>query len=396
MSDFKFTYDPKELDRLIIEEDKGATFSIPESQRLEMRIRRKQLEAQRDGTDEEEDDEYNELIEQRGEINEIVRASHRPTDVKEAAFRKLPEHIQRQLEEDMKVSIVRNDASSSYNKTDEELFGDREKQSILQKLSRIRNIYYDPISFRAAMLVIKEAIEYSLKHDYPWYRTQEEVFADFNAGKIKYLGNIPKLYLGFGTNQVTDPQILAGIVSGEIQVVDRDDEEKKLKQKKKKRQYTPVHRDYDVVTTAESQYYSKLHNQGLDTPIGHILKSKSALFDRLSIPFSFAPQTNTQQQNIETFNWLRDGAGEEFYCLKNNIPYRSTRTLIDEINKENDGELNQTLATNMQQFVYEFAHPQQTQSISTFMQPAVQQQDEKVKALETGILDAIRRSNPNM
>ena len=395
MSEFKFTFDVKELDKLIMAEDKGATFSISDAQRLEMQIRRKQLEAQKNGTDEEEDDEYNELINKRGEITETVRATHRPTEVKEAAYRKLPAHIQKQLEEDMKISIVRNDPSSEYNKTDEELFGDQEKRDILQKLSRVRNIYYDPISFRAAMLVIKEAIEYSLKHDYPWYRTQDEVFADFNSGKIKYLGNIPKLYLGFGTNQVTDPQILAGIVSGEIQVVDREDEKKKLKEKKKKQPYTPVHRDYDVVSSAEYKYYSKLHNQGIDTPIGHILKSKAALFDRLSIPFSFAKTETDTQQTVETFNWLRDGAGEEFYCMKHNIPYRTTRSLIEAINKENNGELNQVLATNMQQFVQELGHPQKQQTTQMF-QPVQPQQDEKAKEIENNILNAIRRSNPNM
>ena len=64
MSEYKFKNDPKKIDEYIQAEDKGATFPfLSESMKLEMSIRRKQIIADINGFDEDEDDEYAELIE---------------------------------------------------------------------------------------------------------------------------------------------------------------------------------------------------------------------------------------------------------------------------------------------------------------------------------------------
>jgi hypothetical protein len=251
------------------------------------------------------------------------------------------------------------------------------------------------LSYRAAILTIKEAIEYSLKHDYPWIKTIEETVQQFNEGKIKYLGNIPKLYLGFGTDQVTDPQILAGIVSGEITVVDKDEEDKELKRKRKeRREYKPVQMKYDVVRSNEYQHYVRLHNQGYDTPISVILKSKSQLFDRLSMPFSFSITSQEKKNEPEVFDWLQPNAGEIFYCQQNNIPRNTTSKIISMINSENNNELNQNISSSMHDFIHAWSHPQTQLQTVEDVKPI--QQSEQAMALEQNLLNSLRMNNPNL
>ena len=393
--EIRFIHSLKDIDKWIMDEDQGVSMMLTKIQRQEMDLRRKQLIAERNGTDEYEDDEFLDILEEHAKLTEKMEQRNAATHKHDIAFRPLRPNQQKQLEEDMQISIVRNDADSEYNKTDEELFGDKERRDILQRLSRIRNIYYDPLSYRAAILTIKEAIEYSLKHDYPWIKTIEETVQQFNEGKIKYLGNIPKLYLGFGTDQVTDPQILAGIVSGEITVVDKDEEDKELKRKRKeRREYKPVQMKYDVVRSNEYQHYVRLHNQGYDTPISVILKSKSQLFDRLSMPFSFSITSQEKKNEPEVFDWLQPNAGEIFYCQQNNIPRNTTSKIISMINSENNNELNQNISSSMHDFIHAWSHPQTQLQTVEDVKPI--QQSEQAMALEQNLLNSLRMNNPNL
>ena len=397
-SEIRFIHSVSDIDSWILLEDKGMSMMLDKVQKMEMSIRRKQLAAEEYGQDEFEDDEFVDMVEEHAKFTEELEQKNAATHKTDVAFRPLRPNVRKQLEEDMKYSIVLNDASSDYNKTDEELFGDKEKQEIMQKLGRIRNIYYDPISYRAAILTIREAIEYSLKHDYPWLGSYLEAVRQFNEGKIKYLGHIPKLYLGFGTNQVTDPQILAGIVSGEVTIVDREDEEKKLRNNRNRVPYEPVQMDYTVIRSKEYQEYAKLHNMGIDTPISVVLKSKSQLFDRLSMPFSFVQQQTEKPVKEEdlVFDWSQPNAGEIFYCQEHGINHNTLSNLISMINKENNGELNRNLQTGLQEFLHALAHPTQ-QSVEQYVnQVQLPQPSDQALALEQSILSAIRQNNPNL
>ena len=397
-SEIRFIHPVSDIDSWIILEDKGMSMMLDKVQKMEMSIRRKQLAAEEYGQDEYEDNEFVDMVEEHSKLTEELEQKNAATHRTDVAFRPLRPNIQRQLEEDMKYSIVLNDAGSDYNKTDEELFGDKEKQEIMQKLGRIRNIYYDPISYRAAILTIKEAIEYSLKHDYPWLGSYIEAVKQFNAGKIKYMGHIPKLYLGFGTNQVTDPQILAGIVSGDVTIIDRDDEEKKLRNTRNRVPYEPVQMDYSVIRSKEYQEYSRLHNMGIDTPISVVLKSKSQLFDRLSMPFSFVSQQTEKPVKEEDliFDWTQPNAGEVFFAQENGINRHSLSNLISMINKENNNELNRNLQSGLQEFLYALSHPTQ-QSIDCYVNSVkLPEPSEQALALEQSILSAIRQNNPNL
>ena len=127
------------------------------------------------------------------------------------------------------------------------------------------------------------------------------------------------------------------------------------------------------------------------------MKSKSQLFDRLSIPFSFVPQEQEKKEDprLENFNWFREGAGLEYFCIKNGIPMYNQSSLINAINKVNNNELNQTLSTNMQNFLNNYNHPQEV--ITGYVQPAKPfTQSDKALEIEQSILNAIRQNNPNL
>lgn len=393
----RFIHPIKDIDSWIQSENQGMSLMLNDVQKMEMKIRRKQLEAEEYGLDEYDDDEFVDMAEEHEKLTAEIEQKNAATHRNDVAFRKLKPEQQRQLEEDMQVSIVRNNASSEYNKTDDEIFGDRERSEIIQRLTRLRNIYYDAISYRAAITTIREAIEYSLKHDYPWL-SYDEAVKEFNNGKIKYMGNVPKLYLGFGTDQVTDPQVLSGIVAGKITIIDKDEEDKKLRQKRKEKQeYEPVSMDYTVIREKEYKEYARLHNMGYDTPISVILKSKSQLFDRLSMPFSFVSQTPEKPVREEdlVFDWMQPNAGEVFYCQEHGIQRNTQSNLISMLNKENNNELNHNVQTSMQEFINAFNHP--TQTITYDIQPAkpIQPTDQAL-AMEQNLLSALRANNPNM
>lgn len=387
----KYHYPVEELDRMISEISKGATPMLTNDMKMEIALRKKELMAMTEGLTDEEETEFDSIVEEHDALMKKIDEEKRKATKREAAFRPLPPEVQRQLEIDMQTSFVWDDANSSYNKSDSELYEDAVQKDLYQRLSRVRNVYYDAISYRQAILTIREAITFSLKNDYPWM-TYEEALQEFNAGKIRYLGNIPKLFMGFGTHQVTDPKILAGIVEGRIQVVDKNDDDQELRRRKKTKHKGPgVKAPYTVIGDQEYDYYKKLHNDGYDTPVSIVLKARSTVFDRLSMPFVSDTAPRERRQPV-TFDWLREGAGEEYYRLKHGIPRQSVQSLMQSINEENDGELNQAMMTNMSDFLHELSRPIGQPETYRQMQFA-QQQNDRAAEIEKNILDSIRRSN---
>ena len=386
----KYHYPVDELDKMILEISKGATPMLTNDMRAEIELRKKELAALTEGLTDDEEEEFDAIVQEHDKLMKKIDEEKRKATKKEATFRQLPEALRRQLEEDMSVAYVWDDPLSSYNKSDEELYADAAQKDLYQRLSRIRNVYYDPISYRQAILTIREAIEWSLRNDYPWMK-YEEALADFNSGHIRYLGNIPKLFMGFGTHQVTDPKILAGIVEGKITIIDKNEDDAQLRKKKKKKHKGPgVHADYDIIGDAEYQRMSKLHSDGYDTPISIVLKARSTIFDRLSMPFNPDVQPREVKQP-QTFDWLHEGAGEEYYKLKHGIPPQSVQGFMQAINEENGGQLNQAMLSNMSAFLRELGRPAGYQQS---YEPMVDQRRlDQAAEIEKGILDSIRRSN---
>lgn len=390
MEDIKFRNPIQTLDEWINAEENGASLMLSDDDRLEMELRKKQLLDEIDDEyDIEEDDDFAELVRQHKEDMASV------PDVMggDVPFRKLPQRIMDEIADGFSCSYVRNDPLSDYNIPEEELYKTREHQEICQRLSRVRNIYYDAISFRNAMLIIQDAIMYSLKHDYPWYGSFEDVLRDFNAGKIKYRGNIPKLYLGFGERQITDPKILAGIVSGDVEIIEKQEADRALEErarkKRKKEKVVPVHEEYEILPEQRYTEYARAHNMGYDTPISMCLRNGRSLFDRLSMPWDTTPQ----KKNVDppAFDWFQDNAGEIYFNQMYGITPNIASKLADSLNKANGGNLRPVILSNISEFVRELSNGQYGEPSRQMV--ADQQRNQQALQIEQTILDNIRRSN---
>lgn len=385
----EFTYPVEELDRLLEQIQQGIKpFGMNERLKLELELRQKQLQyLASDYEDEVEDGDGPSLTELHDRMKAEIEKAKRKATTTKAVFRALSKAQREQLESDMMTSIVRKNPGSPYNKTDEELYQDSEQQSIMQKLSRIRNRYNDPIAWANAIKIIREAIDYSLHHDYPL--GYEWAVREFNLGRIKYqFGPVPKLYTGFGTKQITDPEILSGIAAGDIKVIKRDEEKATFKREKRKRG-NPINCPYSVVSDAEYVESVKLHNRGFDTPISLALKAKAGLFDRLAMPF----QSQQQQKVPMLWDWTQEGAGERYYNAVNGINVDHVAELVREIQKTNNGELNQSMMTDIRGFLDAINHPNmmpQSYSAGVIRPP---EPSKEAQRIEANIMAQIRKSN---
>ena len=305
----------------------------------------------------------------------------------------LTEEQKRQLRADMEVSIVRNNPDLSYHKTDDELYGDAEKKEIYQKLSKLQKCYYNQPDYVNAVKIIFEAIRYSLKHDYP-YMTYEEACREFNKGNIKFeYCQLPKLYLNW-TTVIDDPMTLKGILNGTVTVITKDDEPKK------KKKLDVVAERYEVEVTGANEWnaMAEAHRQGYDTPISPIIKEANGTFSRFALPANnFFHQNKMEEKRAPMeFDWMRDGAGVEYYDIIHDKKY-TTGDLLDDLNAANNHNLNHSLQSDIDGFLNDLkwsSHQEQRQG-QLYQSNMVQTKDAKAVQMEQSILQAMRNANPN-
>lgn len=395
-----FSHSIDELDKLLDEEDRGAVFSVDPDFRRELDLRRKQREADESGENEYEDEEFLDLVQEQIEKMEKLEKEKANSPSREKKqFRKLSAEQMKQLEADMEGVYVRNAPHSEYNKLDSELSKDREELIIKQKLARLRNAYYDCMQWREATKVMLEAIEYSLKHDYPWM-SEEQAFDAFKKGRIKFKLQIPKLYMGFGTKEITDKEILKGILTGEITILEREDEEEAIrKRNKKKRQtFTPCIIPYGIVSDEEYEKCVKLFHMGYDSPLGVAIKHKTKIFDRLGMPGIYThPGDSEKERMLQDFDWSQPNAAEIYYNIKHGIKVNDQTRLIQRIIEVNGG-LDPIFRSNIEAFTAWMNNGGVVRQTSPFdsINKQVYEPTDTAVQIENSILDSIRNSNPNL
>ena len=388
----KYVYPVEELDKIIDQMSKGITPMMSDQMQLEVKLRYKELQNELfDGDDEDIDTEdikrHNEMMKQH------LEEQRRKATKNDVVIIKLSEEQQKQIREDMEVSIVRPNPNSMYNLSDDELYSSEERKVIQQKLSRIKNCYYNQIDYVNAIKILKEAIEYSLANDYPWL-SKEEAIKQFNEGKIKFTYcNIPKLYINYQT-QITDKDVLKGIVTGEIELVDRDEKPQKKKVNKDSEE---VAYDYNIIGTADYENMLKMHVKGYDTPISTIIKAKSTIYNRYSLPTNNRFSLNGNNKNDEPmlFDWTQEDAGRKYFNLKHGKQY-TVNDMIRDVNQDNDKALNNVLNINASEFMRSLktVNNQQTGYSPAIISTSLQPNPEAVQ-IEQNILNAIRMNNPN-
>lgn len=388
----KYVYPVEELDKIIDQMSKGITPMMSDQMQLEVKLRYKELQNELfDGDDEDIDTEdikrHNEMMKQH------LEEQRRKATKNDVVIIKLSEEQQKQIREDMEVSIVRPNPNSMYNLSDDELYSSEERKIIQQKLSRIKNCYYNQIDYVNAIKILKEAIEYSLANDYPWL-SKEEAIKQFNEGKIKFTYcNIPKLYINYQT-QITDKDVLKGIVTGEIELVDRDEKPQKKKVNKDSEE---VAYDYNIIGTTDYENMLKMHVKGYDTPISTIIKAKSTIYNRYSLPTNNRFSLNSNNKNDEPmlFDWTQEDAGRKYFNLKHGKQY-TVNDMIRDVNQDNDKALNNVLNINASEFMRSLktVNNQQTGYNPDIISTSLQPNPEAVQ-IEQNILNAIRMNNPN-
>lgn len=388
----KYVYPVEELDKIIDQMSKGITPMMSDQMQLEVKLRYKELQNELfDGDDEDIDTEdikrHNEMMKQH------LEEQRRKATKNDVVIIKLSEEQQKQIREDMEVSIVRPNPNSMYNMSDDELYSSEERKIIQQKLSRIKNCYYNQIDYVNAIKILKEAIEYSLANDYPWL-SKEEAIKQFNEGKIKFTYcNIPKLYINYQT-QITDKDVLKGIVTGEIELVDRDEKPQKKKVNKDSEE---IAYDYNIIGTTDYENMLKMHVKGYDTPISTIIKAKSTIYNRYSLPTNNRFSLNSNNKNDEPmlFDWTQDDAGRKYFNLKHGKQY-TVNDMIRDVNQDNDKALNNVLNINASEFMRSLktVNNQQTGYSPDIISTSLQPNPEAVQ-IEQNILNAIRMNNPN-
>ena len=215
----EYNYPVEKLDELIsMIYDRGMTPMMTPDLRAEVELRYQEMLHGNDDEDDDEDSAFMSAKRKHEEVMKNIEQQRRKSHSRNVIILDLTDEEQQELHDSMEVSYVRSDPNSFYNLSDEELAGDAERQAIYRRLQSLGKVYYHQDDYRNAISIVKEAIEYSLRNDYPWL-SYEEACKEFAEGRIRYsFAQLPVLYIDYNT-QISDPKILAGIIEDRKSVV---------------------------------------------------------------------------------------------------------------------------------------------------------------------------------
>lgn len=396
---FEYSIPVSELDAIIEKMNMGIEPFISDIVRKEVEIRKKELmaEALDEDIDEVDMEEYNR---HRAEIRAHQEAQKRKATREErGAFITLTRDKYAQLLDDMSISYVEYNPDCPYHLSDEDLNADAEYLVLKQKMSKLKNCYYNAQDWINAVSIIIQMAKYECTHDYMWlgYSGNKGIEA-FNDGKIKINpGVIPKLFVDF-TKELKDPKILADIIRGDTTVVTHEIDNNKSKNKVKS---NPISYPYEVVTGFEYELHDNMKRRGIDTPLNPVIDYSTGIFNRTNlIPtspiFSLFNAKTKKSDEIQLGNFLSENGGHNKYNTDNDIKVNAV-DIIKEFNKDNNNKLNRSAVDGVNEFIASLANTtvvnkQDARSIENI----VDNQNEEVIRVEQGILDAIRSANPDL
>ena len=345
-----YIYPKEKLDEYIQMLDQGIELMLPDQIMLEIEMRRKEIHNQLFEDDDEDEDDIYVKMKHDQMMREHLQKEAKKARKDDLLIIQLSDEQKNMIRDSVETSYVRPNPNSNYNLTDDEIFENAEQKLILEKLSKLRSAYYTQADYQNAINIIRMAIEYSLEHDYPWMTKQEAIQA-FEEGKIKFTYcRIPQLRLNF-KDIVKDPNILAGVANGQIELVKKEDKEFK---KKSYKNSPLVSIPTNVMSQDEQNYYLEAHRHGLATPISSAIQARNTIYDRYS--FNIGNKKNDKfnglvdkDGNPITFDWTQDNAAEKYMMLRNNKTFGISE-LVALINKENNG-VNGQLSTRMSSYL---------------------------------------------
>ena len=407
---YQYSFPVDELDRILEQMQNGIQVMISDEMQIEldMRYREKfeELTGEEFAEDEDENSNMNKLKYQRM-MKEKIAKDRKKASTNDVIFLNISDEQKAKIREQMSASIVRPNPNDPYNTTDEALFRDSANKEIMEKLKGIKNCYYNQRDYINAIKIIHEAIEFSLGKtghgDYPWL-SYEEAVKEYNAGKIRFTWcEIPKLIVN-RVSPITDPEILKGVLTGDVVILNRSEDEDAVKKmnKKKMSKYTPINVDYDITGSVEYSQMQAAHKAGYDTPWSTGIRYRNTSYDPSALPYSSIFTTNKlKKSNVpDLFDWEKDGAGLEYYnLLCGKKP--TTNDIAAVLNADNGGQINPIITKNMSEFLYSMKHVNDNSdgynyNMPNFVQPTDNPNNfnADAAAIEKQLLDSITLNNP--
>ena len=384
------------LQNLLDKLESGVEVAMSSLEKMEVKKYVKLMEAQlfddddEDGADvslsQEEEERRKEILRQK------IEAEKRKARTKDVAYIKLTKEQMEQLKKDMSTAYVRADPRSIYNKTDDQLYRNKEEKALSDKLNKIRNCYYDAEEWRAVVDLIMKGIEYELHGDkFAYLGPYETRLKAFKEGKIKMKVKLPKLYLN-RISPETDPEVLCGIYNGDITVVDKKQTEGIHHNSYKNSKIVTM--DIPSICDQEHQYYLNMHRRGYMTPLSGAIKAKSTIYNR----FVETKNTNKAFGIVDKngvpieYDWLKLGAQEYYRLLHKITP--NMDSIVDNLQKANGGKLNKVLSERLNLVTHINPNGYSTERVEpNWLSASVQVKPEVIK-LEQELLNAIQVTNP--
>lgn len=407
---YQYSFPTDELDRILEQMQSGIQVMLSDEMQIELDMRYREKFEEITGEEYRDDDDsesnINRLKHQKM-MKEKIAKDRMKASTKDVIVINISDEKKKEIREQMMTSIVRPNPNDPYNTTDDDLFRDTANKEIMEKLKGIKNCYYNQRDYINALKIIHEAIEFSLGKtghgDYPWLSYPEAV-KEYNAGKIKFSWcEIPKLIVN-RVSPITDPEILKGVLTGDVVILNRteDDDEIKKLNKKKMANYKPINVDYDVTGENEYNQMQAAHKAGYDTPWSTGIKYKNTSYDPTALPFSSIFSSNKIKQNNvpDLFDWEKDGAGNEYYNLMcGKKP--SANDIAAVLNKDNNNQINPIITRNMNEFLYSMKHTNDNSGGYNYDMPNFIQAAENpnnfnadAAAIEKQLLASITMNNP--
>ena len=392
MDKIEYSFPTEELDDLIDKLNKGIVPAVPPEMLAEARLRLKERENELfDGEEPataEEIRRHNEMMRKK-----IEEDKHRQTHHSDIKIRKITEKQKEDIRKSVSSSIVRMRVSS-YNKTDEELYGDAERKRIVEGLQNVKSIIRNQADYQKAMQLIVEAVNYSFEHDYPGQK-KSDVLEMWKNGEIKINIPIPKLFSDY-VHEVTDPETKRAIASGEMTMMSKAEMDSEIV-KKDYSKSALVEEEYNTITDIEFDRMVEMYNQGYDTPLNVLFKNRGKIYNQFTISTSniFSDKYG-QQENKEpfVFDWLQEDAATKYIEKVRGIDPYDMNLIIGILNEKNDNKLSREFSTRIKNGdTIRISNNEGYVTANQVDYTKVQPKDERTLELEQRIFQAIQGTN---
>lgn len=352
---YEYIYPVEELDKYIEQMMNGIQPMLDDQMLTEVKLRWAERNRDEFGTDDEEELDEETIKEHKEIMKRKVQESNRKASTKDVIVMTISDEQKAKIREEMSVSIVRPNPNNHYHQPDNDNEQSAESKAVMEKLKGLRNSYSNQTDYVNAINIIKEAIEVSLGKygdgDYPWL-TYEEAVKEFNEGKIKFtLMQMPKLIINYSTI-ITDPEVLKGIISGEVVLKNRNEEDdENVYKKRNKQDYEPVYMNYEVTGSEEYARMVEAHRNGYDTPMSTAIRHKSSIYNPKHSPLLRNNCGTNNNSNVpELYDWMREGAGDDYYDIIHNRKPRSS-DIVRIIDEANGGGIDSSMYSNVNSFL---------------------------------------------